>query len=77
VPTALAIGVCRVAATVPVSEVVSALEKCQSMAIKIKAAKFLRSNSKEDLASLRAYAESLIAGDNMKGEENEAGLDNP
>lgn len=45
-----------------VAEVVNALEKCQGMALKLKAAKFLKSNTKDDIQELRKYAEELVLG---------------
>lgn len=62
VPTKLARGVCEKADEMEILAVVQALEKCQSMALKVKAAKFLKSSTKDDIQELRAYAEQLVLG---------------
>ena len=61
-PTKLARGVCQKAEEMETLAVVQALEKCQSMALKVKAAKFLKSSTKDDIQELRAYAEKLVMG---------------
>lgn len=63
VPAALAKGVCQQAAALHVTDVVQALEKCQAMALRLKAAKFLNSNTTNDIQALRAYAERLVLGE--------------
>ncbi len=52
-----------------VSDVVSTLEKCQGMALKLKAAKFLKTNTGDDIQALRAYAERLVMGGDDNGHE--------
>ena len=42
---------------------VSALEKCENMALKLKAAKFLRDSGKQSIEDLRKYAEGLMTSD--------------
>ena len=44
-------------------ELVQALEKCENMALKLKAAKFLRDTGKVSIEELRKYATDLMKGD--------------
>lgn len=44
----------------PVLDVVSAFEKCENMALKLKAAKFLKDTSKGTMEELRKYASDLL-----------------
>lgn len=43
-----------------VVDVVSAFEKCENMALKLKAAKFLKDTSKGTIEELRQYAAKLM-----------------
>ena len=43
-----------------VVDVVSAFEKCENMALKLKAAKFLKETSKGTMEELRQYAANLL-----------------
>ena len=47
----------------PVLDVVSAFEKCENMALKLKAAKFLKDTSKGTIEELRKYAANLMQED--------------
>lgn len=44
-------------------ELVQALEKCENMALKLKAAKFLRDTGKVSIEELRKYASDMMRGD--------------
>lgn len=44
-------------------DVVNALEKCENMALKLKAAKFLKETSKGTIEELRSYAAGLLTKD--------------
>ena len=62
-PRLLAQAVLAKAATMPPLELVQALEKCENMALKLKAAKFLRDTGKVSIDELRKYATDLMKGD--------------
>ena len=47
----------------PPLELVQALEKCENMALKLKAAKFLKDTGKVSIDELRQYATQLMKGD--------------
>ena len=59
----LAKAVLEKAEAMPVLDVVSALEKCENMALKLKAAKFLKDTSKGTVEDLRKFAADLMKGD--------------
>lgn len=59
-PVKLAKAVCEKAASMPVLDVVAAFEKCENMALKLKAAKFLKDTSKGTIEELRKYAMDLM-----------------
>lgn len=54
----------------PVLDFVSALERCENMALKLKAAKFLKETSKGTMEELRSYARKLMEGDS-NGDQTE------
>ena len=56
----LAQAVIQKADGMPVLDVVSAFEKCENMALKLKAAKFLKDTSKGTIEELRHYAMTLM-----------------
>jgi len=62
-PRLLAQAVLAKAETMPPLELVQALEKCENMALKLKAAKFLRDTGKVSIDELRKYATELMKGD--------------
>jgi hypothetical protein len=43
-------------------QLVQCLEKCQGMAMKLKAAKFLRDTGKASIEEMRRYARDLLTG---------------
>lgn len=59
-PVKLAQAVIQKADGMPVLDVVSAFEKCENMALKLKAAKFLKDTSKGTIEELRHYAMTLM-----------------
>ena len=59
-PVKLAQAVILKADGMPVLDVVSAFEKCENMALKLKAARFLKDTSKGTIEELRSYAAGLL-----------------
>jgi len=55
----------------PPLDLVQALEKCENMALKLKAAKFLKDTGKVSIEEMRAYAKSLMM-DDKEGTNGEA-----
>ncbi len=53
----------------PPLELVQALEKCENMALKLKAAKFLKDTGKVSIDELRRYATDLMKGDDDGDQE--------
>lgn len=66
-PVKLAKAICSKADSMPVVDVVNAFKTCEDMALKLKAAKFLKDTSKGTIEELRKYALGLM---NDNGEEN-------
>ena len=62
-PVRLAKAVAEKADSMPVLDVVAAFEKCENMALKLKAAKFLKDTSKGTIEELRQYAAKLMSDD--------------
>lgn len=54
-----------------VLDVVAAFEKCENMALKLKAAKFLKDTSKGTIEELRSYAAGLLTKEEDDGETTE------
>lgn len=46
-----------------VPDVVQALERCENMALKLKAAKFLKDTGKNTVEEMRRYAAQLMEGE--------------
>ena len=59
-PVKLAQAVAMRSESMSVVDVVSAFEKCENMALKLKAAKFLKETSKGTMEELRQYAANLL-----------------
>ena len=59
-PVRLAKAVAMRSESMTVLDVVAAFEKCENMALKLKAAKFLKDTSKGTIEELRSYAAKLM-----------------
>ena len=62
-PVKLAKAVASKADSMSVLDLVAAFEKCENMALKLKAAKFLKDTSKGTIEELRSYAAKLMQGE--------------
>ena len=62
-PVKLAQAVIAKADTMIVPDVVQALERCENMALKLKAAKFLKDTGKNTVEEMRRYAAQLMEGE--------------
>ena len=70
-PVRLAQAVAMRSESMTVLDVVAAFEKCENMALKLKAAKFLKDTSKGTIEELRSYAAGLLTKEEDDGETTE------
>ena len=70
-PVRLAQAVAMRSESMTVLDVVAAFEKCENMALKLKAARFLKDTSKGTIEELRSYAAGLLTKEEDDGKETE------
>ena len=71
-PVRLAQAVAMRSESMTVLDVVAAFEKCENMALKLKAARFLKDTSKGTIEELRSYAAGLLTKEDDDGDGMES-----